>query len=696
MSTQRWMAAVLACLSMPGCTSGSARMSPSFVAVHNTMAAMGFAQSGEISEGSLGEGGVAQHTARLAAGCYTIVAFGGDGVGDIDVVVKDETGTELASDLTQQSQAAAQFCPDADGEYQLEVRMARGGGSYLVTSWTGAPGGGGGVAVARRPGGGRGSCASPIPLVAGTPVRGNTNQGSDQMTGSCLGDGAAPEVVYALTVERRSQVRVVINSGYDGALYMLGTCGNMQTEIACNDDNPTTSRSQIEAALDPGTYFIAVDGFGTESGEYELTATVSEMASLSQVCGQAPTIQAGNAITGSTANQPSYFTATCAQGARSPDRVYALDVAARSRLRVRMQSNYDGAIYVRRECQNPNTELACNDDHRDPQHAQLVTTLEAGRHYIFADGFGTDNAGDFSLRADIAPLTGSNPPGDACNAPGQIAPGQDVELDSFAAGDQLAGSCGGQGAPDYVYQFTLQNRARVRARVVESEFAPALYIQRTCGQSSTEVVCSSAGAGGGQVELDSTMLPGTYFLVVDGTTPDTFGSARVELVVEDIAALERACQSAPRLRPGATVTGDTASSSDRFRATCAGGAASNDLVYRLVLTRRSRVRITSEQQYDGAIYIRRDCTDQSTEVVCNDDDPDNRHSLVESELDAGTYFVFVDGFANSSQGSFRMDVQVTPLTGGGGRGTAPQPPTASLPSRRRPGNAPDLSNPWPR
>ena len=51
--------------------------------------------------------------------------------------------------------------------------------------------------------------------------------------------------------------------------------------------------------------------------------------------------------------------------------------------------------------------------------------------------------------------------------------------------------------------------------------------------------------------------------------------------------------------------------------------------------------------------------DPSTEIACNDDLPDNRHSSVDSVLDPGTYFVFVDGFADSSQGSFTMDVEVT-------------------------------------
>ncbi|MCB9592926.1 MAG: pre-peptidase C-terminal domain-containing protein [Sandaracinaceae bacterium] len=637
-----------------GCGGGGVRLTPSFVAVHNTMAAMGLTQSVEIEEGSIGEGEARFLRRSLTAGqCYTLVAFGGGGVRDIDLVVKDDRGEPVASDNTTDDQAAVQFCPEVDGEYEIGVSMEEGGGDFVLTGWSGMPSGGGSLAS----GGGRGSCASPIPLPLGTTVAGDTTRGTNSMSGSCIRGGDAPELVYAVTLERRAQLSVTITSNYDGALYLLGACGEERSEIACNDDAPTTERSHVEATLDPGTYYVVVDGYASGAGQFSLTAEVAELESLAQVCSGATPLQAGQAVTGSTTGRPSYFTATCAGGARSPDRVYTFDVATRSRMRLRMQSTYDGAIYMRSDCQNPNSEIACNDDHRDTRHSMLVTTLDPGRYYIYADGFSDGSAGDYSLRADVAPLTGGAAAADNCGAPGQATAGQDIDIDTFPASDDFAGSCGGQGAPDTVYQITVQNRVRLRARLAEGEFEGALYLQRTCGDASTEVVCASGGPG--QTELDANLQPGTYFLVVDGTSPDMFGAARIEVQLDDLQALERACQQAPRIRPGRTLTGDTSGSIDRFQATCAAGARSNDLVYRLVLTRRQRVQITSEQQFDGAIYVRRTCTDMSTEVACNDDTGDNRHSAVDTVLDRGTYFVFIDGFANRSQGAFTLDVQLT-------------------------------------
>lgn len=636
-----------------GCSGGSARLTPSFVAVHNTMTAMGLAQSGDINEGVLAQGGVARVTMPLRGGeCYTLVAFGSDGVADIDVMVLDDAGTEVARDRTQDSQAAAQFCPDADGEYQVAVAMARGGGGYAVTAWSGAPSGGGVASGPRR--GGRGSCQAPIALEIGVPVRGNTSEGGAQMTGSCIRGGEAPEQVYALTLERRAQVEAVLSSDYDGALYILGTCGEMRSEIGCNDDAGSTTRSLVQITLDPGTYYVVVDGFGNESGEYELQVSATDLQNVAQVCAAAPVLRPGQAVTGSTAGLPNYFQATCAGGAGSPDRVYALDVPARSRARVRMlTSNYDGALYLRRQCEAANSEVACNDDHIDTRHSMVSAVLDPGRYFVYADGFSTGNQGDYSLRADLAPAGGGTATGDACAAPAPLDVARGADIDTFPAADDLAGSCGGQGAPDVVYRVDVQNRSRLRASLRDADFPVVVYLQRQCG--SSELACVAAQQGQ-PTEVSATVTPGTYFVVVDGVAADNFGAAHLDVRLDDVAALERACNQAPRVTVGRDMRGDTSSGANRFQATCAGNAASNDLVYRLVLTRRQRVRITSEQQYDGAIYLRTSCLDQSTEIACNDDSGDNRHSLIETELDRGTYFLFIDGFAAQSQGAFTFRV----------------------------------------
>ena len=134
---------------------------------------------------------------------------------------------------------------------------------------------------------------------------------------------------------------------------------------------------------------------------------------------------------------------------------------------------------------------------------------------------------------------------------------------------------------------------------------------------------------------------------------------RPQARVEDPAAAERACRAARPLVSGRTVTGTTVGGTDRFQATCAGGARNPENLYRLVLPRQSRVRLALTAQYDAALFIRQDCLQQSTERACNDDSTDPQHSLIETTLPAGTYTVFVDGFGNNNAGQYTLETQIT-------------------------------------
>src|SRR5579863_220227 len=84
----------VACASARGTGSGS--IGPRYVAIHNALAALGLAQVGPIHEGSLAEGGEARVPLDLPAGCTTVVAFGSEGIRDVDARLTDPRGQTLA------------------------------------------------------------------------------------------------------------------------------------------------------------------------------------------------------------------------------------------------------------------------------------------------------------------------------------------------------------------------------------------------------------------------------------------------------------------------------------------------------------------------------------------------------------------------------------------------------------------------
>ena len=60
-------------------------------------------------------------------------------------------------------------------------------------------------------------------------------------------------------------------TGYDTVLHVRrAPCATGRT-LFCDDDDGSGTLSLIEETFDPGTYFLAVDGFGSgERGEYTL------------------------------------------------------------------------------------------------------------------------------------------------------------------------------------------------------------------------------------------------------------------------------------------------------------------------------------------------------------------------------------------------------------------------------------------
>ncbi|MEM9073685.1 MAG: serine protease [Myxococcota bacterium] len=85
--------------------------------------------------------------------------------------------------------------------------------------------------------------------------------------GSCAGE--ANETVYRFDLTEPTSFRAHA-SGFDTALYLREVCDDASTEVACDDDSGDGFDALLEQELAPGTYFLFVDGYEDESGEYVL------------------------------------------------------------------------------------------------------------------------------------------------------------------------------------------------------------------------------------------------------------------------------------------------------------------------------------------------------------------------------------------------------------------------------------------
>ena len=102
---------------------------------------------------------------------------------------------------------------------------------------------------------------------------GTTVESLNAHAGSC-GGSLSSEDIWVLTLTEQTDVRVSTEgSGFDTVLYGRSDCDQVASEITCNDDGGESNASAVIQmdAIGPGTYYLFVDGFGGESGDYVLT-----------------------------------------------------------------------------------------------------------------------------------------------------------------------------------------------------------------------------------------------------------------------------------------------------------------------------------------------------------------------------------------------------------------------------------------
>lgn len=651
-------------------------LEPRYVAVHNTLVAMGLAETGPIQQASLAEGRDARMKLDLPLGCTTVVVLGGAGVKDVHAAVEDAQGNAIAKDSGNGPEAAVRACVPAAGAYVLAVTMKRGSGDVLAATWSG------GTATTQRepvialsttresalP---QGTCEAPTPLSAGATM-GNTSRGEAENQGSCSGGSSdSREIVYRLDLTSRERVRLEVEprGNFDPILYLRqGECSDTDSEIACNDDlKGATARggsqhppSRLDQVLEPGTYFVFVDGYGSSDGAYKLTAEIEDIPTVGEICARARPLSTVQ-VTGGTQGSFDHARAQCGDEAKGADSVYKLDVAQRERVRITEHSDdFAPVVHVRSACADDHTEVGCADKSVESNDAAFTGVLDPGTYAVFADSSDAEADGHFTLDLETSPESGSGTQGDTC---GDAAPlpltARTIDGDTFAAKDDVSGRCSASGAPDVVYRVELPRRLRVTAAFSAEEGDHVMSLQRSCGDKSTEIACAS--------DIDEILPAGTYFLSVDGKTAHDFGKFKLDWKVTDTALQESACAHPPTLVAGQTVNGNTKNASNKFTTSCGGRPdqqQSPDAVYRVNVATRQHVRLElGTPQHDGVISIRKACVDaphgaSSSDLQCNMRADDTHHVRLDLMLDPGSYYVIVDGHGQAQSGPYTLSYQV--------------------------------------
>ncbi len=97
------------------------------------MTARGFRREGAVVQGNMPRGRSEQHPWNLSGGrCYTAIAFGGERVEDIDLVVRAPSGEVLGQDLGLDARPEVTFCARDSGPHAVELRLYSGSGEWSL------------------------------------------------------------------------------------------------------------------------------------------------------------------------------------------------------------------------------------------------------------------------------------------------------------------------------------------------------------------------------------------------------------------------------------------------------------------------------------------------------------------------------------------------------------------------------------
>jgi hypothetical protein len=238
------------------------------------------------------------------------------------------------------------------------------------------------------------SGAAPITLGAGRTVVTGTTSGATHSADGCS-FGSATDVWYQFTLSRREVVFIhTYGSSFDTVLGMKdGSCGAAIN--SCTDDSCGILQTQLVRVLDPGTYFIQVDGFGSASGSFTLTIEHLPVGND----GVARTLSAGSSTPSGTTSGTGVVDGGCGLSLNAPEHMYywtTCPSAAGGTFSANTcdaTTNYDTVLYVLSG--NTGGALVCNDDDGScslsPVRSRISTTIPsgAGLYALYVDGFST-------------------------------------------------------------------------------------------------------------------------------------------------------------------------------------------------------------------------------------------------------------------------------------------------------------------
>lgn len=232
-----------------------------------------------------------------------------------------------------------------------------------------------------------------------------------------------PDAVYRVNFAEASDVRLqalAVDQGFAVGASLIRDCGD-DTAVACGYG--------FETRVEPGNYFLVVEGADVHSrGRVTVQMVVQPLGSAApnDVCEDAELISGSGSLTGSTATANDDYTLpptnTCTGfNTQAPDVVYRLTPPIGSRVFVRATpiDGWDMSLYVYSDCSNvlsAEGRVACAVDGALTESLVFDPAVKPGPYHVIVDGTNGES-GEFELTwgAVECTITDECQDGQTCN-----------------------------------------------------------------------------------------------------------------------------------------------------------------------------------------------------------------------------------------------------------------------------------------
>jgi hypothetical protein len=118
----------------------------------------------------------------------------------------------------------------------------------------------------------------PMPVVTEGMITGSTADAQDDGESWCSGYKVAKDRVYGFTLDREMRLSLTLtpvepDPTYDALMHIRSACDDPGSQVMCYDIGPTGAAEHTSVDLDPGTYYLFVDGWNNRDDDAESDGT---------------------------------------------------------------------------------------------------------------------------------------------------------------------------------------------------------------------------------------------------------------------------------------------------------------------------------------------------------------------------------------------------------------------------------------